>query len=483
MSERTASRDASPLPPGFIETVDSLVGPKGWSQDEDELHGYETSSWGGGAGRAALLLKPANTAEVSKLLALCNEAGVGVVPQGGNTGLVGAGVPDDSGRLVLLTLRRLDSIVDVDAIADTITVGAGAVLERVQEAAAAKNRLFALNLGARGSCVIGGNLATNAGGLNVIRYGMSRDLVLGLEVVLADGTVWDGLRGVRKDNTGYDLKQLFIGSEGTLGVITAACLRLSPMPRELHTAWLGVASPDDAVALLQLCRERLGETISAFELLHHSCVDVAVAHRKVAQPIETPCPWQVILEASWTFTDGLAERLEGVVTEAFEQGLVQDGIIAQNEAQRATLWDLRDAQAEVLPLVGLEHRHDITVPIGRIPDFIRICGERMEALLPGVRVWPFGHVGDGNLHYNVIQPEGSDRAWFYDQKANVQKVVFDVTQELGGSISAEHGIGRFKREELANRYPLDVDIMLRVKHALDPKGTLNPGATIAASSR
>lgn len=276
--------------PGFIETVDSLVGPKGWSQDEDELHGYETSSWGGGAGRAALLLKPANTAEVSKLLALCNEAGVGVVPQGGNTGLVGAGVPDDSGRLVLLTLRRLDSIVDVDTIADTITVGAGAVLERVQEAAAAKNRLFALNLGARGSCAIGGNLATNAGGLNVIRYGMSRDLVLGLEVVLADGTVWDGLRGVRKDNTGYDLKQLFIGSEGTLGVITAACLRLSPMPRELHTAWLGVASPDDAVALLQLCRERLGETISAFELLHHSCVDVAVAHRKVAQPIETPCP-------------------------------------------------------------------------------------------------------------------------------------------------------------------------------------------------
>ncbi|WGF89292.1 FAD-binding oxidoreductase [Marinivivus vitaminiproducens] len=479
MSVSTAAKDIAALPEGFVDRVEALVGSKGWSQDKDELHGYETSSWGGGAGRAAILLKPADTKEVSALLALCNEMGVPVTPQGGNTGLVGGGVPDESGRFALLSLRRLDAILDIDTIGDTITVGAGAVLERVHEAAATENRLFALNLGARGSCVIGGNLSTNAGGLNVIRYGMSRDLVLGLEVVLADGTVWDGLRAVRKDNTGYDLKQLFIGSEGTLGVITAACLKLSPMPRERHTAWLGLRSPDDALKLLRLCRERLGETINAFELLHKGCVDTAVAHRGVAQPIGSDCPWHVVLEASWTFTDGLAERLEAVVAEAFEQDLVQDGTIAQNESQRATLWDLRDAQAEVLPLLGLEHRHDITVPIGSIPEFIRVCGERMEALIPGVRAWPFGHVGDGNLHYNVIQPEGSDRAWFYGLKAEVQKVVFDVTQSLHGSISAEHGIGRFKRDELATRYPLDVALMRRIKATLDPKGTLNPGATIA----
>jgi FAD/FMN-containing dehydrogenase len=475
-----AAAPAIDLPAGFLDAVERRVGARGFSTDPERLAPHTIEQWGTAHGRSPLLLRPGDTAEVAALLELCHAHGVAVVPQGGNTGLVGAGVPDASGRLVVLSLARLNRIREVDPLNDTITAEAGCVLETVQDAALEVNRLFPLSLGAQGSCQIGGNLSANAGGVNVLRYGMARALVLGLEVVLADGRVWDGLRSLRKDNTGYDLKQLFIGAEGTLGVITAAVLRLLPRPRERQTAWLGVPSPAAAVALLGLFRERLGETVSSFELMAGGCVELVLRYLPGARsPLARRAPWYVLAEVAWSLDEGLAPQLERVLAEALERGLVLDGAIAASEAQRKAIWALRENPTEAMAHEGIVLRHDVAVPVSKVPDLIERGAEVLGRAIPGVRIMPFGHVGDGNMHYNLLQPEALAGEDFRARAKEVQGLVFDVVSALGGSISAEHGIGRLKRAELARRKPaLDLELMRALKGLLDPKGILNPGAVI-----
>jgi FAD/FMN-containing dehydrogenase len=480
MNAIRAVADVAGLPQGFLEELDRRVGRRGWTVEPDQLALHAAEQWGAWRGRAPLLLRPGDTAEVAALLELCHARDVPVVPQGGNTGLVGAGVPDGSGRMAVLSLGRLNRIREVDPLNDTITAEAGCVLEAVQNAAAEAGRLFPLSLGAQGSCQIGGNIASNAGGVNVLRYGMARALVLGLEVVLADGRIWDGLRSLRKDNTGYDLKQLFIGAEGTLGVITAAVLRLVPRPRERQTAWLGVASPRAAVELLALLRERLGETVSSFELLAGGCVELVLQYLPGARaPLARPAPWYVLAEVAWALAEGLGAQLERVLEAAMRRGLVQDGVIAASEAQRKALWALRENPTEAMARDGVVLRHDIAVPVARVPDLIERAGAELARAVPGVRIMPFGHVGDGNIHYNLLQPQGMAGEAFYARRDEVQRIVLDVVEALGGSISAEHGIGRLKRAELARRKsPVELALMRQLKATLDPKGILNPGAVI-----
>jgi FAD/FMN-containing dehydrogenase len=480
MTAVRAAAGAAGLPPGFLEELDRRVGRRAWTVEPDQLALHAAEQWGAWRGRAPLLLRPADTAEVAALLELCYAHEVPVVPQGGNTGLVGAGVPDDSGRMAVLSLSRLNRIREVDPLNDTISAEAGCVLEAVQNAAAEVGRLFPLSLGAQGSCQIGGNMASNAGGVNVLRYGMARALVLGLEVVLADGRIWDGLRSLRKDNTGYDLKQLFIGAEGTLGVITAAVLRLVPRARELQTAWLAVPSPQAAVELLALFRERLGETVSSFELLAGGCVELVLHYLPGARaPLARPAPWYVLAEVAWSLAEGLGAQLEQMLEEALRRRMIQDGVIAASEAQRKALWALRENPTEAMAHEGVVLRHDIAVPVSRVPDLIERAAAELERAMPGVRIMPFGHVGDGNIHYNLLQPRDMAGEDFYARRDEVQRMVFDVVEALGGSISAEHGIGRLKRAELALRKsPVELALMRQLKAALDPKGILNPGAVI-----
>jgi len=480
MSSARHTAAAAPLPAGFLDAVDRLVGERGWTTDPARIAPHVAESWGTARGRSALLLRPADTAEVAALLRLCQENHVPVVPQGGNTGLAGGGVPDDSGTMVVLSLSRLNRIRAIDPDNDTITVEAGCVLETVQNAAEKANRLFPLALGAQGSAQIGGNLSSNAGGIEVLRYGMARALVLGLEVVLADGRIWNGLRALRKDNTGYDLKQLFIGAEGTLGVITAAVLRLVPRPREQRTAWLAVDSPTAAVALLSLCRERLGDTISSFELIAGAAIDLVLRYLPGARlPLGAPSPWYVLLEAGWSFEDGLAARLEEVLATALQQSVVRDGAIAASEAQRKAMWALRENVTEAMAREGTVLRHDVAVPVSQVPELIESGADRITTAIPGVRIMPFGHLGDGNIHYNLLQPQAFAGDRFLGLKDQVQGQVFDLVAELSGSISAEHGIGRSKRAELAARKsPVELALMRNLKQTLDPKGILNPGAVL-----
>jgi FAD/FMN-containing dehydrogenase len=475
-----AASPAPSFPAGFLDEVERRVGPRGWTTDHERIGPHVAETWGIAHGRSALLLRPADTQEVSSLLALCHEAGVAVVPQGGNTGLVGAGVPDESGDMAVLSLSRLNRIRAIDPLNDTITVEAGCVLETVQNAAADANRLFPLALGAQGSAQIGGNLSSNAGGIEVLRHGMARALVLGLEVVLADGRIWDGLRALRKDNTGYDLKQLFIGAEGTLGVITAAVLRLVPRPRERQTAWLGVASPAAAAALLALFRERLGETVGAFELLAGPAVDLVVRYLPGARlPLDQPAPWYVLVEVAWSFEDGLAARLEQALEAAMQQDLIQGGVIAASEAQRKAIWALRENPTDAMAHEGAVLRHDVAVPVSRVPDLLARGAEHFHHAIPGVRIMPFGHLGDGNIHYNMLQPAALSAGQFVAMKDEVQTQVFDLVTSLGGTISAEHGIGRLKRAELATRKSaVELALMRQIKQTLDPKGILNPGAVL-----
>lgn len=468
------------LPDGFLDAVDDLIGPRGWSVDQERVAPHARETWGIGRGHACLLLRPANVHEVSGILALCHRYGVRIVPQGGNTGLVGAGIPDETGQLAILSLARMNSIREIDPIGDTVTVEAGAVLETVQDKAAEVDRLFPLALSAQGTCQIGGNLSSNAGGVNVLRYGMARNLVLGLEVVLADGEIWDGLRALRKDNTGYDLKQLFIGAEGTLGVVTAAVLRLFPKAREIQTAWLAVPSPKAAVDLLTFCRERLGETISSFELMADRVVGEVLTYLPDGRsPIGSSSPWHVLMEVSWSLEEGLADRLQSVLASAMDQGLLTDGMMATSEHQRKALWQIRESPTDAFAQAGVVLRHDVSVPITAVPALID-QGERcFSKMIPGVHIVSFGHVGDGNIHFNLLQPDDMAADDFRAMKNQVQEQVFDIVEDLGGSISAEHGIGRLKLDELQKRKPkIDLALMRRLKQAFDPKNILNPGVIL-----
>ena len=414
---------------------------------------------------AECVVRPASTAEVSRVVALCAAENVAVVPQGGNTGLVGGSVPTGQRREVVLSLGRLNRIRSLDALNDTITVEAGCVLAAVQSAAAEAGRLFPLSLAAEGSCQIGGNLSTNAGGVNVLRYGNAREQVLGLEVVMPDGRVWDGLRGLRKDNTGYDLKQLFLGAEGTLGVITAAVLRLYPKPSASATAWVALATPREAIELLAELRERLGERISAFELVSRTCLEAVLSHvRDLRDPFSTPHPWTVLVELADSGAPAeLRERVEQALGE-------REAVLAQSGEQARALWRIRESIPEAQ---FANVKHDISVPISCIPEFVEHTDAKLRSTFDETEIYCFGHVGDGNLHYNIGPQE------LLRKRDAVSAIVYDAVARFGGSISAEHGLGQLKREAIRSRKPaIELELMRALKTALDPKGLMNPGKVL-----
>jgi FAD/FMN-containing dehydrogenase len=424
------------------------------------------------SGVAECVVRPASAAEVSRVVAVCAREGVAVVPQGGNTGLCGGSVPAGLKREIVLSLSRMNRIRALDALDCTLTAEAGCVLAAVQKAAGDAGRLFPVSLAAEGSCQIGGNLSTNAGGVNVLRYGSSREQVLGLEVVLPDGRVWDGLRALRKDNTGYDLKQLFLGAEGTLGVITAAVLRLHPKPTASATAWIAVDTPRAAVELLAALRERLGDRLTAFELVSRLCLEAVLAHQPQARdPLAAAHPWYVLAElADGGESDALRTRVEGALAENAERGALRDAVLAQSEAQARALWRIR----ETIPEAQFTNvKHDVSVAVSKTPDLIELAGGALREAFPGARPYVFGHVGDGNLHYNV-GPEALMR-----ERAEVNRIVYEAVDRLGGSISAEHGVGQLKRQEIrAHKSALEMELMRKLKDALDPAGLMNPGKVL-----
>ncbi len=424
---------------------------------------------------AECVVRPSCTAEVSEVVRLCAREGVALVPQGGNTGLCGGSVPTGAKREIVLSLARMNRVRELDALNDTLTAEAGCVLADVQRAADDVGRLFPLSLGAEGSCMIGGNLSTNAGGVNVLRYGNAREQVLGLEVVLPDGRAWNGLRGLRKDNTGYDLKQLFIGAEGTLGVITAAVLKLYPKPSAGTTAWIAVASPAHAVELLARLRGRLGDRLSAFELVSRACLDAVLAHAPSApDPLAARYPWYVLAELADSSEQAALQALaEQALLECAEHGALEDVALAHSEAQARALWKIRDT----IPEAQFRNvKHDVSVPVSRVPELIERASVALEAEFPGARIYAFGHIGDGNVHFNVGMGDAAATEGLIARQAAVNRVVYGVVDALGGSISAEHGLGQLKREEIRrHKDPLELALMRTIKDALDPLGLMNPG--------
>nr|WP_315233879.1 FAD-binding oxidoreductase [uncultured Albidiferax sp.] len=446
---------------------------------------FLTDQHGRLTGRALAVVRPADTEQVAQVVRLCRAQHTPLVPQGGNTGLMGAATPDTSGDAVLLSLGRLSRVREIDTDNDTITVEAGTVLATVQQAALDAGRLFPLSLGSEGSCTIGGNLGTNAGGTQVLRYGNMRELTLGLEVVTAEGAIWQGLRGLRKDNTGYALRDLYIGSEGTLGIITAATLKLFPLPAAQYTALLAFPCIGDAIAFLSRARAGFGAGLTAFELLSDTVLKLIATHLPAQKiPLESlAAPWYALIELSDTEGEAHArERFEAVVGQSFEDGLVTDATIAENLQQSQALWRLRhEALGEAQRRDGRNIKHDVSVPISRIPDFLRTTAAVLEAGFPGVRPVAFGHLGDGNLHYNVAHAPGQSTEALFALEDAIHEAVHDSVHAHGGSISAEHGIGQLKRDVLPRyKSEVELDLMRRVKQALDPLGLLNPGKVLAA---
>lgn len=468
-------------PADLLLRLRDVVGDAGLVTEPDQLAGYLTDWRGAYRGSAAVVVRPSTTQEVAAVVSLCRDAGVALVPQGGNTGLCGGAVPDASGREVVLSLTRLRRIREVDPANQTITVEAGVVLQQVQEAAAAVDRLFPLSLGAEGSCTIGGNLSTNAGGTGVLRYGTMRDLTLGLEVVLPDGRIWNGLRALRKDNTGYDLKHLFIGAEGTLGVVTAAVLKLYPALHSRATAWLALPSPQAAVDVLGILRTLGGDRVTTFEIMSRQSVDFVLRHVPGARdPFATSFSWYALVELGDTLADaGLGTLLEDGLAQAFDRGLVLDAVVADGSTQVAGLWALREGISEAQNHEGPSLKHDVTVPLSSIAEFVDHTDRALAEAVPGIRIVVYGHIGDGNLHYNLSGPAGVDAEEFRARADELARIVYDSTSAFDGSISAEHGLGQAKRDFMT-RYkdPVELQLMRGIKDLLDPAGLLNPGKVL-----
>ncbi|PZQ15886.1 MAG: hydroxyacid dehydrogenase [Ancylobacter novellus] len=469
----------APFPPDLVARFSALVAERD-RLDEDAAAPRLSEPRGLYRGKAALVLTPRSTEEVAAIVRLAHETGVAIVPQGGNTGLVGGQTPDASGAEILLSTSKLDRIREVDPDENLMVVEAGVTLARVQEAAAEADRLFPLSLGSEGTCTIGGNIASNAGGVGVLAYGNARDLVLGVEAVLPDGRIWNGLRRLRKDNTGYDLKHLFIGSEGTLGIVTAAVVKLFPAARETATAFVAVPSPQAALALFRLARARAGQALTGCELMPRIGLDFTFAHVPgTRDPLGEPSPWYVLLELSSPLEVGLAATLESVLETAFEDGTVTDAAIAASGEQQEAFWRIRLGLSEAQGHAGGSIKHDVSTPLSKTADFIVEATAAVERHLPGARVVAFGHLGDGNIHFNVSQPVGADKADYLAGWDAMNHVVHDIVAAYGGSIAAEHGVGRLKRDLLKGvKSEVELDLFRTVKRALDPKNLMNPGVLI-----
>ena len=464
-----------------FDRLRALLGPKGWLETDADIAPYEKEERGLFKGKAAAVARPADTNEVAEVLKICNAARIGVVPQSGNTGLVGGGVPDASGRQIVLSLARLDRVRGLDAANDTISVEAGVILADIQKRAAEAGRLFPLSLAAEGTCRIGGNLSTNAGGINVLRYGMARDLVLGLEVVLADGRVLDAMKGLRKDNTGYDLKQIFLGAEGTLGIVTAAVLKLFPAPREIETCLVAVPDPKAAIELLGRAKNESGGNVQAFELTQRRLIDYVLAHIPgTSDPLAERHDWYVLIEfASGDLGGALKTMVERLLERAMEDGLVLDAAIASSEQQRKALWKLRESMTEAQKPEGASIKHDVSVPVSSVPEFLAEATALCEAMVPGARVCAFGHAGDGNIHFNISRPTDWRDADFQACRKEMNAAVHGIVGRMRGSISAEHGVGILKRDDLPKyKDPTAIELMRTLKAAFDPNNILNPGKVV-----
>lgn len=469
------------LSPGLLDRLSALLGPRGLLTDAAALEPHLADWRALYRGRTPCVIRPGSTAELAEAVRLCAAAGTPMVPQGGNTSMVGGATPDESGRQVVVSLARLNRIRDLDPMDMTMTAEAGVVVKAAQHAAEEAGCLFPLSFGGEGTAMVGGVLSTNAGGNTTVRYGNARELMLGLEVVLPDGQVWNGLRRLRKDNTGYPLRHLFVGAEGTLGFITAAVLRLFPRPRETELAFCAVADEDAALALFRRFRDRDEGAVRAFEYMSGTGVDFAARHIDgAAWPLAARAGHVVLVDLASSRPDaGLRALMEAVLEEAMAAGEVLDAVVAESEAQRNALWKIREEHPEAQKREGASVKNDVSVPVSRVPELIRRASEACRALIPGIRPVPFGHMGDGNIHMNLEQPEGMDPAAFLARSHDIMETVNAVVRDLGGSFSAEHGIGRLKTDMMEDwRGGAELDAMRRIKAALDPQGLMNPGKVL-----
>ena len=466
------------VPTTLLDAIRGIVGERGILTDPTETAPFAEDWRGLYKGRTPAVVRPATTQETAAVVGLCNAADVPIVPQGGNTSMVGGAVPSETGTELVLSTNRLNHVRFVDPVDLSMTLEAGVTLKAAQTAATDAGCLLPLSISSEGSAQIGGVLATNAGGNNTVRYGNARDLVLGLEVVLADGTIWNGLRRLRKDNTGYCLRQLFVGSEGTLGVITAAVLKLAPLPRETAVAFCAVASPDAALRLFSRFQSHDAATISAFELMSGMGTAFVLQHIEgTTLPLSAPAPWYVLVELATSRPDaGLRRVMEDILEQALAEGIIDDAALAESQSQRAAIWRLREEHSEAQKREGASVKNDVSVPVSSVPIFIARASEACSRLIPGVRAVPFGHMGDGNIHFNLEQPKGAEAAWFLAQDHALMDTVNEVVRSLDGSFSAEHGIGRLKPYMMPDwRGGAELALMRQIKSALDPKGIFNPG--------
>ncbi|WP_454744825.1 FAD-binding oxidoreductase [Ciceribacter selenitireducens] len=468
--------------PETLKAFVAIVGEANVLTTAADIAPYLVESRGLYHGTSPLVLKPGSTQEVSAILKLASETGTPIVPAGGRTGHVGGHVPREGGSDVVLSLERMNRIREIDTAADVIVADGGTILADIQKAAEEYGRLFPLSLGSEGSCRIGGNLSTNAGGTAVLAYGNARQLCLGLEVVLPTGEIWDGLRRLKKDNSGYDLRDLFIGAEGTLGIITGAVLKLHPQPRGRQVAFAAISSPQDALALFERASLLCGTALTGFELMPRIGIDFTTRHIPgVRDPLSSPHPWYALIDISTSDSAATAERMiDTLLEEALEAGLIEDAVIASSLAQQKAFWHLRESMSEAQKPEGGSIKHDVSVPVSRVPRFLAEADAAVLALIPDARIFAFGHLGDGNIHYNISQPVSADKAAFIARWREVNAVVHAVVHAHGGSISAEHGVGQLKRDELiASRPAIETELMNRIKQAFDPAGIMNPGKMVS----